>query len=295
MANQKGLGRGLDVLFGSSVPDLEEGDVFVEVALDEVTPNPDQPRRTFNEEELDDLAESIRENGLLQPIVCRRLDGHYQIVAGERRWQAARRAGLDRIQIIVRDIDDRQLLRLALIENLQRSDLTPIEEARGIAALMEQESLTQQQAALAISKSRSAITNVLRLLDLPDEVQEMISTGQLSAGHGRAILAAEGDEARIALAKHVVANRLSVRQTENLAPRFSVKDERKQPEPASDKTNSFSAAAASLKESLGTKVAVRTVRGHHRIEIEFANEEELSALVERILNTRRNGEGEVIG
>jgi len=297
VANQKGLGRGLDALFGASLPDIEPSDVLMEVAVSEIEANPDQPRRTFDEDELEELAASIAENGLLQPIVVRRVDGHYQIVAGERRWQAAQLAGLEQMQVIVREVSNEQVLRLALIENLQRSDLTPIEEAMGIRALMEQEGLTQEQAAKVLSKSRSALTNALRLLDLPSVVQDMISSGMLSAGHGRAILAVKDTEARVALAEKVVRDRLSVRQTEILASKFSVNDEKgeeeQSPRPASPAA--FATVAESLGRSLNTKVAVKTVRGHHRIEIEFGSEDELNTLVERILNTQRHDGEEVIG
>ncbi len=285
MAKKSGLGRGLGALLGETA--LEVGEASNDapprtLPVDEVVPNPDQPRKTFDDDELDELADSIRKNGILQPLVVRERGGSYQIIAGERRYQAAKRAGLEQVPVVVREVSDEEVLQLALIENLQRSDLNPLEAARGYRDLMEQNGLTQEEVGKILSKSRSAVANSLRLLDLPDEVQDMVARGELSAGHARAILSVSGDSARIALAHKVKDEGLSVRQTEILGPLFSVKDDgerpRRQPAP-----QSYKRAARTLRNKLSTKVSVRSVRGRNKIEIEFGDEQELAALVQRIV------------
>ncbi len=286
MAKMSGLGRGLGALLGETEKEVgvqdNDSEGLREVPINSVVPNPDQPRKTFDDEELDELAASIAQNGVLQPIVVRQKDGAYQIVAGERRYQASKRAGLETVPVVARDVSDHEVLQLALIENLQRSDLNPLEAAQGYADLMEQNDLTQEQVGEILGKSRSAIANALRLLDLPQEVREFVSSGQLSAGHARAILAVKGDAERIALAQRVIDEGLSVRQTEILAPLFSVKTEASKPgrKPA---PQSYKNAARTLRNSLSAKVSVRTVRGRNKIEIEFGSEDELQELVSRIV------------
>ena len=288
MTRKAGLGRGLGALLGETAMEVgkesgnEDSSTLREVPIDEVVPNPDQPRKNFDEDDLNELADSVRLNGILQPIVVRSKDGAYQIVAGERRYQAAKRAGLATVPVVVREVSDHEVLQLALIENLQRADLNPLEAARGYRDLIEQNGLTQEELGQVLSKSRSAIANSLRLLDLPEEVQELVISGALSAGHARAILSVKGDDARIALAHKVVAEGLSVRQTEILGPLFSVKNETSDSR-VKETPQSFKKAAATLRNGLSTKVSVRTVRGRNKIEIEFGDEEELVALVERIV------------
>lgn len=288
MTRKAGLGRGLGALLGETAMEVgkesgnEDSSILREVSIDEVVPNPDQPRKNFDEDDLNELADSVRLNGILQPIVVRSKDGAYQIVAGERRYQAARRAGLDHVPVVVREVSDHEVLQLALIENLQRADLNPLEAARGYRDLIEQNGLTQEELGQVLSKSRSAIANSLRLLDLPEEVQELVISGALSAGHARAILSVKGNDARIALARKVVAEGLSVRQTEILGPLFSVKNESSN-SCVKESPQSFKKAATALRNGLSTKVSVRTVRGRNKIEIEFGDEEELVALVERIV------------
>ena len=286
MAKMSGLGRGLGALLGETEKEVgvqpEDTEALREVPIDSVVPNPNQPRKSFDEDELNELAASIAQNGVLQPIVARQKDGVFQIVAGERRYQASKRAGLETVPVVVRDVSDHEVLQLALIENLQRSDLNPLEAAQGYADLMEQNDLTQEQVGEILGKSRSAIANALRLLDLPQEVLELVSSGQLSAGHARAILAVRGDDERVALARRVVDEGLSVRQTEILAPLFSVKTDAGKPgrKPA---PQSYKNAARKLRDSLSAKVSVRTVRGRNKIEIEFGSEDELRELVSRII------------
>lgn len=278
MAKKAGLGRGLGLLVGEADAETAGMRADSTLPLDRIRPNKDQPRRTFDDVELAELADSIRQNGVLQPLLVRDRGDYYEIVAGERRYQAARAAGLDEVPVIIRDISDDDVFKLALIENLQRSDLSPLEEANGYRQLIKEKGLTQEELAKILSKSRSTITNTLRLLDLPEEVQELVETGQLTAGHARAILAVPDEEGRIALAKRVVSERLSVRQTESLASTFAVNQEdgpRRAPLP-----QSFKRAARQMRLALDTNVRVKNVRGKNKIEIEFASEDELAHIVD---------------
>ena len=278
MAKKAGLGRGLGLLVGEADAETAGMRADSTLPLDRIRPNKDQPRRTFDDVELAELADSIRQNGVLQPLLVRDRGDYYEIVAGERRYQAAQAAGLDEVPVIIRDISDDDVFKLALIENLQRSDLSPLEEANGYRQLIKEKGLTQEELARILSKSRSTITNTLRLLDLPEEVQELVETGQLTAGHARAILAVPDEEGRIALAKRVVSEHLSVRQTESLASTFSVNQEdkpRRAPLP-----QSFKRAARQLRLALDTNVRVKNVRGKNKIEIEFASEDELAHIVD---------------
>lgn len=282
MAKKSGLGRGLESLLGEAAGEVAPGTSGArEVPLADVSVNPDQPRKSFDATALEELTESVRRDGILQPVLLRPYRGGYQIVAGERRYQAAKAAGLETIPAVVRDIDDGMVLQLALIENLQRSDLNPMEEAFGYQTLMRQNGFTQTELARVLSKSRPAIANALRLTGLPREVQEMVSDGRLTAGHARAILAVEGDDARVALARKVVANQLTVRQTENLASSFSVSHETTKAERTGDKPF-YHEAAARLCDALGTKVKVKESRGKRKIEIEFSDDQDLADLVERL-------------
>ena len=232
MAKKAALGKGLNALFTETAAESgSEPEASLPIAS--IVTNPDQPRKSFDETQLSELSDSIKQNGVLQPILVRKKGDKYEIVAGERRYQASKLAGLKEIPAIVREIDDAEVFQLALIENLQRSDLTPIEEARGYRQLLDTKGLTQEGLAKILSKSRSAIANTLRLMDLPQEVQDLMEEGQITAGHARAILAVPTEEGRIKLAQKVVAENLTVRQTENLAPLFSVtRDEIKPKNPA---------------------------------------------------------------
>ena len=219
MAKRKtelGLGRGLNALLGD--PELPaQGEGSVSLPISQVEPGLNQPRKRFEQGALDDLAESIRVHGIIQPLTVRRLaTGYYQIIAGERRWRAAKAAGLEEIPAVIIEADDRKVMELGLIENLQREDLNPAEEARGYRTLMEDYGLTQEQVAQQMGKSRPAITNTLRLLALPEEVMALLEEGSLSAGHARAILSAPTDTLQKEAAKRVVEGQLSVRQTEAL-------------------------------------------------------------------------------
>ncbi len=278
MAKKAALGKGLNALFTETAAESgSEPEASLPIAS--IVTNPDQPRKSFDETQLSELSDSIKQNGVLQPILVRKKGDMYEIVAGERRYQASKLAGLKEIPAIVRDIDDAEVFQLALIENLQRSDLTPIEEARGYRQLLDTKGLTQEGLAKILSKSRSAIANTLRLMDLPQEVQDMMEVGQITAGHARAILAVPTEEGRIKLAQKVVAENLTVRQTENLAPLFSVtRDEIKPKNPA---PQYFKRAARTLRQALDTTVKVKQVRGKNKIEIEFKDEDDLIRIIDQ--------------
>lgn len=278
---KSGLGKGLSALMTEAQTETGQGTSEQTLPIEQIVPNPNQPRTHFNETELRELSESIAKHGVLQPLLVRRKKDHYEIIAGERRYQASKLAGLDEVPVIIKDVDDQDMLALALIENLQRSDLNPIEEARGYKQLINASGMTQEALAQAVSKSRSAITNSLRLLDLPDEVQTMIFDGQLTAGHARAILAVPFEEARIKLAERAVKEGLSVRATENLAPLFSVGDVPRSSRPVAPQ--SFKKAARVLRQALNTNVRVSCLRGKNKIEIEFKDEDQLQELLSQIV------------
>ena len=278
------LGKGLNALMGEA--QHETGQVASEtlVNIEAIHPNPNQPRTHFDEKELQELADSISEHGVLQPLLVRRDGKGYQIIAGERRYQASKLAEISKVPVIVKDVDETEVLALALIENLQRSDLNPIEEARGYKQLIDASGMTQDALSKAVSKSRSAITNALRLLDLPESVQQMLFEGKLTAGHARAILAVPYEDARIKLAEKVVQDGLSVRATEHLAPLFSVTEEPKAPRPVTPQ--SYKRAARILRQAFNTNVRVKNTRGKNKIEIEFKDEDELSSIIEQIVGDK---------
>lgn len=282
---KSGLGKGLNALMGEA--QYETGHTAAEstMNIEEIHPNPNQPRSHFDEKELEELASSIKEHGVLQPLLVRKDKKGYQIIAGERRYQASKIAGIKEVPVIVKDVDDTEVLALALIENLQRSDLNPIEEARGYKQLIEASGMTQEALSKAVSRSRSAITNALRLLDLPEAVQDMLYEGKLTAGHARAILAVPYEESRVKLAEKVVNEGLSVRATERLAPLFSVTEEPRAPRPVTPQ--SFKRAARVLRQTLNTNVRVKNTRGKNKIEIEFKDEEELSTILERLVGDQK--------
>lgn len=279
---KQALGRGLNALMGEAQTETGSAVSDTLVDINKIQPNPNQPRTHFNETLLQELSESIRENGVLQPLLVRKKGQKYEIIAGERRYQASKLAGVEKLPVIIKDVDDQKMLELALIENLQRSDLNPIEEAKGYKQLLKESGMTQEALSKAVSKSRSAITNSLRLLDLPDEVQQFLFDGKMTAGHARAILAVPYEEARIRLAQKVVDEGLSVRATENLAPLFSVGDEPKKPKAVMPQ--SYKKAARALRQVFNTNVKVKSSRGKNKIEIEFKDEEELSQILSVVMN-----------
>ena len=279
---KKALGRGLNALVGEAQYETGNSAAETKLKISEIVPNPNQPRTHFNETELNELSESIREHGVLQPLLVRKHGAKYEIIAGERRYQASKLADLTEVPVIIKDVNDEEMLALALIENLQRSDLNPLEEAKGYRQLIDASGMTQDALSKAVSKSRSAITNSLRLLDLPEPVQQMIFDGKLTAGHARAILAVPYEDARIKLAERVVAEGLSVRATEHLAPLFSVGDQPKAPRPVTPQ--SYKKAARVLRQVFNTNVRVKSTRGKNKIEIEFKDEDELASILSQIVD-----------
>lgn len=279
---KKALGRGLNALVGEAQYETRNSAAETKLKISEIVPNPNQPRTHFNETELNELSESIREHGVLQPLLVRKHGAKYEIIAGERRYQASKLADLTEVPVIIKDVNDEEMLALALIENLQRSDLNPLEEAKGYRQLIDASGMTQDALSKAVSKSRSAITNSLRLLDLPEPVQQMIFDGKLTAGHARAILAVPYEDARIKLAERVVAEGLSVRATEHLAPLFSVGDQPKAPRPVTPQ--SYKKAARVLRQVFNTNVRVKSTRGKNKIEIEFKDEDELASILSQIVD-----------
>lgn len=280
---KKALGRGLGSLIQEAQSEAgSNAEQESLVAIDKVKPNPNQPRTHFNETELRELSESIKAHGVLQPLLVRKQRDGFGIIAGERRYQAAKLAGLTEVPVTIKEADDQAVLEMALIENLQRSDLNPIEEAKGYKQLIKTSGMTQEALSKAVSKSRSTITNSLRLLDLPQQVQDFLYNGKLTAGHARAILAVPYEEARIKLAEKVVAEGLSVRATEKLAPLFSVGDAQKAPRPVTPQ--SFKKAARVLRQTFNTNVKVKSLRGKNKIEIEFKDEEDLARILGQVLD-----------
>ena len=277
MATKKGgLGKGLSALIADASMESGSGTTQEELAIAEIQPNPDQPRKAFDEEELANLADSIRKEGLLQAIIVRPKDGKYQIVAGERRWQASKIAGLESVPVRIVEMDDEQALRIALVENLQRSDLNAMEEARGYKDLMAKGDLTQAELAAAVSKSRSAVANSLRLLDLPKQVQNYVYDGALTAGHARAILSIPEEEKRTNLADKIIAEHLTVRDAENIARLVasgSTERAKRVPLP-----RSYKLVAKQLRRELDTQVRIKSSRGKNRIEIEFKDEDDLQRI-----------------
>lgn len=280
MATKKGLGRGLDALFfENDTP--ETGQNTELLSLSEIEPNREQPRKAFDPEALQTLADSIRENGLLQPILVRPLPGGgYQIVAGERRWRASRMAGLTQVPVVIRELDDAKAMAVALIENLQREDLNPVEEAAGYRELMDRFSMTQAQVAENVGKSRPVVANALRLLSLTKPVLAAVEEKRLSAGHARALCAVEDPAVQEALAEQVIRQELTVRETERL-----VKNALSPEKPAKiRKTDSFyGEAELALKETLGRKVKIKAdEKGQGRLELPFYSKEDLTALLKQI-------------
>ncbi len=270
-----GLGKGLDALFAENA--VEDKGKAVSLRISEIEPNQAQPRKQFDDGNLADLAASIAQHGVLQPLLVRPMaDGSYQLVAGERRWRAARMAGLSEVPVVVRELTDRETAELALIENLQRQDLNPMEEAYGYRALMEQYGLTQDEVAKAVNKSRPAVANALRLLNLPSELATMVQHGALSAGHARTLLSFETPQAQLAAAKLAIDKELSVRALEKMAKEAQKEQKDK---PRSERRDSlFDEVELALTENLGRKVRVVNRGENGVLQIEFYGKDDLQAL-----------------
>ena len=287
-----GLGRGLGALLGDAVTQTEAEGLST-LPMEKVRPNKEQPRKQFNDEALEELAESIRLHGVIQPINVRRLaSGYYEIISGERRWRAAREAGLEEIPAVVIEADDRKAMELALIENLQREDLNPMEEARGYQSLMEEFGLTQEEVSRQVGKSRPAVANAVRLLGLSRELAEYVEADILSAGHARAILGLNDPEQRKAVADKVAQRQLSVRQTEELVRQLNAQQAKSQPDtsPVPGEVDYAAVAAKELGDALGRRVKIVTGRKKGRLELEYYGSDDLNALLEALQHLPRRSE-----
>ena len=304
MAKKNGLGRGLDALFADAAPIVEdespkkeepkktanvaasEEDRVLYIDINDIKPNSAQPRKHFDEEKLNELAESIRVSGVIQPLIVRNADNGYELVAGERRWRASRIAKLKKVPCIVRDYDEKQNALVAIIENMQRENLNPIEEAEGLKSMTEKFGLTQEQVSNSLGKSRTYITNSIRLLKLPKDIQEMISDGQMSAAHGRTIINIADPDKQRAICDKVVKNGLSVRETENLADK--IKDEikpnrkKRKTKKVTAKTSDIIATENELRRLTGTKVNIAGDDKKGKIEFEYYSTEELNQIIDTV-------------
>lgn len=286
MATQKGLGKGLGALLGDFSDEVQSDSPYKLLPLHKIEPNPEQPRRDFDEENLNDLAESIRIHGVIQPLTVRELpNGYYQIIAGERRWRASRMANLREVPAVVIEADDKKATELALIENLQRADLNPVEEALGYQKLMEDFGMTQEEAAQRVGKSRPAVANALRLLALPEEVMTMVRTGKLSAGHARAVLAVKDKKKQLAAAQKISALGLSVRQAELLCKNMG-KEAPKKKEPVFA-VDYVAECEKSLSKHLGRGVKIVNGKRKGRFELEFYGQDDLQNLLDALMTIKK--------
>ena len=286
MASNKGLGKGLGALLGDFDEPRQEATPYKLLPIYKVEPNPNQPRKDFDETELAALADSISEHGIIQPLTVRELpSGYYQIIAGERRWRAARIANLSEVPAVVLEADDQKVTELALIENLQRQDLNPVEEALGYRSLMEEYGMTQEEAAARVGKSRPAVANALRLLNLSDEVLYKVRQGLLSAGHARALLTLKSEKKQLSAAQKIMALGLSVRQAELLCKNMT-----KEPDPVPKVTfavDYIGECEKSLSKHLGRGVKIVSGKRKGRFELEFYGEEDLQKLLDALMKLEK--------
>lgn len=280
MAKRQGLGKGLEKLFSEN--DTEGMVSTNTLPLSEIVPNKDQPRKTFDEAALDELADSIRQHGILQPLLVRPIaTGGYQLVAGERRWRASKRAGLKDVPVVVKELTDTETMEIAIIENLQREDLNPIEEAEGLQALIDKCGFTQEQVAVSVGKSRPAIANSLRLLKLPPEVRDMAKNGEISAGHARALLAFDNEALIYEAAQNIVKNKMTVRDIERLA-KISEKNSSVSVKRSKRRDSFYDEVELSLSETLGRRVKVFNGKEKGTLEIEFYSIDDLKNIANKL-------------
>lgn len=288
-SKNRGLGKGLDALFSSSeikIPTepINDGDQIENngisyIDINDIKPNEKQPRKNFDEEKLEELATSIKEHGLIQPVILRRSEIGYEIVAGERRWRACRKAGIKEIPAIIKELTDEQNMLIAIIENMQREDLNPIEEAEGLNQMIDSFGLTQEEVSKSIGKSRPYITNALRLLKLPEKIREFLSEGKLSTGHARAIAGIADSEKQVEIAEYAIEKGLSVREIEKLIKELG-NDKKKSAQKKKEKTPDVKRLEEDLKQIMGTKVSLNQKGKKGRIEIEYYSRDELERLIE---------------
>ena len=286
MASQKGLGKGLGALFADYEEEKQDNSPYKILPIQKVEPNRDQPRRDFDDEELEGLSESIATHGILQPLTVRELsNGYYQIIAGERRWRAARMANLHEVPVVIIEADDRKVMELALIENLQRQDLNAVEEAMGYQSLMSDFGLTQEEASQRVGKSRPAIANALRLLQLPESILLKIREGALSAGHARALLSLKSEKKQLDAMQKIINLGLSVRQAELLCKNMD-----REPAPVKEPTlavNYIAECEKSLSKQLGRGVKIVNGKRKGRFELEFYGEEDLQVLLDALMKIEK--------
>ena len=286
MASQKGLGKGLGALLGDFDEGSQEENGLKKLPLHKIEPNPDQPRRDFDPEELEELAESIRTHGVIQPLTVREMsNGYYQIIAGERRWRASRLAGLEEIPAVIIEADDKKAMELALIENLQRSDLNPVEEANGYDSLIREYGLTQEETAARVGKSRPAVANALRLLSLCEGVLDKVRSGELTAGHARAILQLKSEKKQLEAAQKISALGLSVRQAEMLCKNMTREPE-KQP-PIVLEVNYVAECEKNLSKHLGRGVKIVNGKRKGHFELEFYGQDDLQVLLDALMKIQK--------
>lgn len=282
ISKKGGLGKGLDALFLDNSTEEKGGSVTVNI--NDIEPNRDQPRKDFDEKALSELAESIALHGVIQPLLVRPIsDGGYQLVAGERRWRASRMAGLTEVPVFIREMSDRQVAEVALIENLQREDLNPLEEAKGYAQLMKDYSLTQEQVAKSVGKSRPAIANTMRILELPEEVLEFVRQGKLSAGHARTLLPLKEYKELIKLVEEIILKEISVRETERIVKSVLNPKKEKSSAKKAKRDSYYDECELAIKAELGRKAEIHVAKGNKgTIEIEFFSKEDLKSLLEAL-------------
>ena len=287
MASNKGLGRGLGALLGDFSEEIPENSPYKLLPIYKVEPNKDQPRQDFDEEELQALSESIAVHGVIQPLTVRELpSGYYQIIAGERRWRAARMANLSEIPAVVIEADDKKAMELALIENLQRQDLNPMEEALGYQSLIQEYGLTQEETSTRVGKSRSAVANALRLLQLPEPIMDMLRNGKLTAGHARAVLKIKAEKKQLEAAQKIAALDLSVRQAENLCANMA-KEPVKREETVTLAVDYVAECEKSLSKHLGRGVKIVNGKRKGRFELEFYGQEDLQNLLDALMKLQK--------
>lgn len=299
MAIKKGLGRGLDMLIPKEDTNsrmdeskreessqAEENDIKYDVEIDirKIEPNREQPRKQFDEDAIEELAESIKQFGVIQPLIVKKKHDYYEIIAGERRWRASKKAGLKKVPVIIKEYDDREILKISLIENLQREDLNPIEEAQAYQKLQEEYGLKQDEIAASVSKSRTAITNTMRLLKLDERVQKMVMDNLISSGHGRTLIPVEDKEMQYETACKIMDENLSVREAEQLVKKIlNHKEEDKKEEKQTERNEMFHLFETRMKDILGSKVTIKNRKNNKgRIEIEYYSEDELERLIDLI-------------
>lgn len=279
---KKGLGKGLGALYNTDEAIDVQSEQVLELKISQIEPNKSQPRTEFDREKLEVLADSIKKYGVLQPIVVKKLDnGFYKIIAGERRWRASKMAGIEKIPVMIREYDDRETMEIALVENLQREDLNPFEEARGYRELMDLFSMTQEQVAQRVGKSRSAVANSIRLLSLCDEIKGFVLKKELTVGHVRALLATDNEGVQLMAARRIVEEGLTVRQTEALIKSLLQTKKEKKKNPVDEELKRYlGTIEKKLSDSLGTKVTISNKKNRGKIEIEYYNNDDF----ERIMN-----------